>query len=424
MSQSLPGNFRKLTLPQRQSAIAGAFAFSPEETAGINADSGMLDLADIMVESAIGVMPVPLGVATGFLIDGVEYVVPLAVEEPSVIAASSYAAGIVRRAGGFRTWATEPVMSAQVVLEGRYDVETIMKHEPEVRATLEPILAAMERRGGGYRGMEVEAAPSAGCTCVIIHVDVRNAMGANLLNTAAEAVSRVLSGRLGTQRLMAILTNAAEQRRAGAECSIPVERLGRAGFTGEEAARRIALGAQFARENPLRAVTHNKGIMNGVSSLALATGNDTRGIEAAVHAWASRDGVYRGLTEFSVVDGNLVGRWEAPLPFGVVGGAVAVHPAARASLRILGNPDAVTLSRIAAAVGLAQNLAAVYALVTEGIQSGHMRLHCERLAFLAGARGTQIREVAVLLAAGTRHNLDEARTVLNQMQQSTDGRTR
>ncbi len=422
MSQSLPGNLRKLTLPQRRSTIADAFAFSPEESAGIDADSSMLDLADIMVESAIGVMPVPLGVATGFLIDGAEYLVPLAVEEPSVIAASSYAAGIVRRAGGFRTWATEPVMSAQVVLEGRYDAESVMKHEPEVRATLEPILAAMERRGGGYRGMDVEA--SAGCTCVMLHVDVRNAMGANLLNTAAEAASRVLSGRLGTQRLMAILTNAGEQRRAGAECSIPVQRLARAGFSGEEAARRIALGAQFARENYRRAVTHNKEIMNGVTSLALATGNDTRGIEAAVHAWASRDGVYRGLTEFSVVDGNLIGRWEAPLPFGVVGGAVAVHPAARAALKILGNPDAVTLSRIAAAVGLAQNLAAVYALVTEGIQSGHMRLHCERLAFLAGARGTQIREVAALLAAGTRHNLDEARVVLSQVEQSAYGRTR
>jgi hydroxymethylglutaryl-CoA reductase len=374
----LPANFRKLGFAARREALAAAYGEKGLEARPAAGDGDAL--ADSMVESAVGFMPVPLGVATGFLIDGRSYDLPMAVEEPSVIAAASFAATLVAREGGFETWATEPVMSAQVFLEGvpLGREEEIRRREGEIEAELGAFLEAMKRRGGGYRGLELERMEGKDLVRVRLRIDVRDAMGANVLDGAAERAAALLESMSGGRRLMCVVSNDGSERRAGARFAIPVDRLARSGFSGPEAARRIALAAAAAEADPARAVTHNKGIMNGVSALALATGNDTRALEAAAHFWAVRDGRYRPLSGYRVEDGRLQGEIDLPVSLGSVGGSVGLHPRAALALRMLGSPDGQGLRRIAAALGLAQNFAALFALVTEGIQSGHMRLHARK----------------------------------------------
>jgi hydroxymethylglutaryl-CoA reductase len=374
----LPGNFRKLSIAERRAAVSRAYGpFTPDIAKSIGDDA---TIADAMVESAIGFLPVPLGIAAGFIIDGEAYDIPMAVEEPSVIAAATFAARIIGEEGGFSTWATDPLMTAQVFLEnvpkgGESEIE---RREPEIRGELDAVLASMEKRGGGYRGLSVTRTEEAGIVRIDIRVDVRDSMGANLLDTAAERAGDAAARISGGSVLMSILSNDASLRRAGAQFSVPVWRLARAGFSGEETARRIEAASRVALEEPTRAVTHNKGVMNGIDALALATGNDVRAIEAGIHHWACRDGKYRGVTTFQRKGGRLEGSIDAPLVFATVGGSVGFHPAASLALRILRNPDGRRLSRIAAALGLAQNFAALFALVTEGIQAGHMRHHLAR----------------------------------------------
>jgi hydroxymethylglutaryl-CoA reductase len=380
------------------------------------------EISDAMVESAVGCAPIPLGIAEGFLVDGEEVAVPMAVEEPSVIAAAAFAARLVRGGGGFRTWATDPVMRAQVFLEGvsAGGERRLNECEPRVRGHLAAHLASLEKRGGGYRGVQVTRLPGSGVVRVDILIDVRDAMGANRLNTAAELARPLLEETSGGRALMAILTNEARDRLAGAECRLPFSRLDPglpAGMDGRECARRIAAAAAVAREDPSRAVTHNKGIMNGITAVALATMNDTRAVEAGAHAWAARAGRYAGLSRWSAAGGELVGRLELPLALASAGGSVDFHPAARASLRILGFPGGTRLSRIAAAVGLAQNLAALLALVTHGIQKGHMRKHAARLAWLAGARGAEVRALAERLHREGTLDVGAARTLLARLRQ-------
>ena len=392
-------------IESRRRDLQSAFSIGTEEWESLSVTAPLRELADVMVESAVGCLPVPLGVADGFIVDGQEVSIPMAIEEPSVIAAARFAARLVGRDGGFTTWATEPLMAAQVFLEGvSAQGETrLASCAPRVRETLAGPLASLERRGGGFRGIRVARLPSS-TVRVDILVDVRDAMGANRLNTAAELARPALEEAGGGRVLMAILSNAAEERRAGARFALPVDRLAvrlPEGMSAAEAARRIVAGAELAQEDTSRAVTHNKGIMNGISSLALATLNDTRAIEAAAHAWAARGGTYRGLSRYTVEGGALRGEIELPLAFATAGGSVDFHPAARASLAILGNPDARRLARIAAALGLAQNLAALLALVTSGIQQGHMRYHAARQAWRAGARGEEVRLLARELAART-----------------------
>jgi len=371
----LPLNFRKLDFAARRAALervygAGACGLGGMEEAAENR-------VDLMVEAAVGSLPLPLGLATGFLIDGSSYDLPLATEEASVIAAATYAAQLIRSEGGFSTWASDPVMRAQVFLEGVSpggELE-LRGRGAEIGKELEILLGSMRLRGGGYRGLELERVSETGLLRVSILVDVRDAMGANVLNGAAEGMAGSLERLSGGSRLMCILSNDARDRRAGARFEIPAGRLRRGAFSGEEAARRIELASLLAQSDPERAVTHNKGVMNGITALALATGNDTRALEAAVHYWAGRGGSYRGVTTFRRVGEALEGTIELPLALGTVGGSVGLQPAAALSLRILRGPDGRGLCRIAAALGLAQNFAALFALVTEGIQSGHMRLH-------------------------------------------------
>ncbi len=418
---SLPG-FHRHDLEERRDLLGRTVAFEPDEWEAVSVTAPGRELADVMVENAVGCTPVPLGIAEGFLVDGEDVAIPMAVEEPSVIAAAAFGARLVRSAGGFRTWATEPVMRAQVFLEGVDDEgeRRLAAGEPRLRELLAAQLASLQRRGGGFRGVEVARLPGSAAVRVDLLVDVRDAMGANRLDTAAETARPLLEELSGGRALMAILSNAARERLAGAECRLPVRRLAPAlpdGMDGGEAARRIAAAAAIAREDASRAVTHNKGIMNGIASLALATMNDTRAVEAAAHAWAARSGRYTSLSEWSVDGETLVGRLELPLPLASAGGSVEFHPAARASMRILGFPGGVRLGRIGAALGLAQNLAALLALVTRGIQEGHLRKHAARLAWLAGARGAEVRSLAERLSREGAPGVEAARDLLSRMRE-------
>ena len=412
MSRRLPPNLRKLPVTERRLRLRSALDLTDEEW---EASGGpLLELADVMIESAVGVMAVPLGVAPGFLIDGAVRDLPMATEEPSVIAAATYAAAIIRGGGGFSTWADDPVMTAQVLLEGCHtDAPARVEAARErVAAELMQALPRLAARGGGFRDLDVRTLSGCGVLRVHIHVDVRDAMGANLLNTAAEAAGRLLESITGGRILMAILTNSSARRKAGARFSLDPRVLASGGVDGADVAARIVRASRVAQEDPDRAVTHNKGIMNGISALALATGNDTRGIEAAAHAWAARDGGYRGLSVYSMEAERLEGTLELPLPLATVGGGVSVHPTARMALKLLGGPSAVELGRIAAALGLAQNLAALRALVTEGIQAGHMRHHATRVAYQAGARGDELAEVAAVLGEEGVFRVERAREIL------------
>jgi hydroxymethylglutaryl-CoA reductase len=429
--------FRKYGIHRRRELLAAdpSLNLDAEDFAASGQEAELLDLADVMVETAIGFMPVPMGLARNFIIDGQTVHMPMSVEEPSVIAAATYAASIIGRNGGFTTRADEPLTSSYVYLgypDGREPDEAardeicrnIVAAEDRVLETLSEILGPMTRRGGGYRGLEASWLQESRCIRVELIVDVRDAMGANLVNTAAEAISPLMEKLSGGTKLMAILSNQAEKRCASAEFALPFGALQRGSYKGRELAERIVRLWQIADEDPARAVTHNKGIMNGISSLALATANDTRATEAAAHAWAARDGHYRSLSKFWIEGENLRGRLELPLALGTVGGGISFHPVARTALRILGNPSASELSRYAAALGLAQNFSAVSALAGEGIQQGHMRLHSNRLAFSAGARGDEIAKLSAALQESGAYNAEQAAKLLTEIRDGKESNRR
>ena len=364
---------RKRSLTDRRAWWLTASAATPGQARFFEGSGADLDLADLLVENAVGWMPMPLGVASGLVVNGVSHEVPLATEEPSVIAAVSYAASVAARTGGFAAGAADPVMRAQVFLEGSFpDAESRLEdHREALEAEARTHLTSMELRGGGFRRLSFARIEGVGGV-VRLDVDVRDAMGANLLNTVAEAMAPSLEKALGGKRLMAILSNDGSGRPAWAEVKLVID---------PDRARRIALASQVAQVEPQRAVTHNKGIMNGITALALATANDTRALEAAVHTFASVTGSCRGLSRWTVEGEFLKGRIDLPLALATVGGSVGVHPTARMALQLLGNPDSPGLCAIAAALGLAQNFAALNALVGDGIQKGHMALHQRRAAW-------------------------------------------
>ncbi|HAE20806.1 MAG TPA: hydroxymethylglutaryl-CoA reductase, degradative [Spirochaetaceae bacterium] len=426
-ADSLPASFRKLAARERKALWEGLYFDSDDDRAAGNAGNEALELADILVESAVGALTLPLGIASGFLIDGRLLDLPLAVEEPSVIAAAGYAAHIIAGGGGFTTEADEAVMDAYVYLENvSADGERSLSSPPAasaIRARLSAIQGSLEKRGGGLKELSVHRLPDTGLVALELSIDVRDAMGANILNTAAEAVRPLAEELSGGASLMCILSNASPKRLARARFSLPLERLAPycRSYEPGEAARRIELACRLANEDPRRAVTQNKGIMNGIASLAQATLNDTRAVEAAAHAWAARSGHIRSLSHYALREGSLEGSIELPLALGSVGGSVDLHPGAKAALRLLGNPDSRRLARIAAALGLAQNFAALLALVTGGIQQGHMKLHAARLAYKAGARGEDTRKAAELIALKGSYSVDAAREALASLKASRGG---
>ena len=384
---------------QRTSRLKGFYKHSPQQrrdvvVAWAELDDGdrqalaggiALADADILVENVVGLYALPFAIAPNFIIDGRDYLLPLVIEEPSVVAAMANAARLARAGGGFETGSTEPVMIGQIqLLDVPYPdaaIVRIQSRKQELLAKLAHLHPTIRRLGGGPIDLQVhklEDTPAGPMLIVHLLLDTRDAMGANAVNTACETLSPELEAISEGRALLRILSNLSDQRQAWATCRIPLTAFGSEQFSGEAIAQGIVEANAFAYADPYRAATHNKGIFNGIDAVALATGQDWRAIEAGSHAYAARDGQYRSLTEWRVESGHLLGRLQLPLAVGTVGGLTQRHPTVRTALKILGNPDARTLSEIMAAAGLAQNLAALRALVTEGIQRGHMALHNRR----------------------------------------------
>jgi len=392
----IPG-FYKLPIKERLEKVADFAGLTDEEKA-LLLKEGNLDFktADIMIENVIGTMAYPFAVAVNFLINGKDYMVPMVIEESSVVAAASNAAKVMRRDGGIKSVATDPVMIGQIqVIKLRnpwYAKMQIIEHKDEILELAnqqDPILVKL---GGGAKDLEVRVVDSPRGPMVIVHllVDVRDAMGANAVNTMAESVSPFIEKITGGKTHLRIISNLADRRLVRSWVKAYKEDIG-----GEEVVDAIVDAWAFAAADPYRAATHNKGIMNGVIAVALATAQDHRAIEAGAHAYAARFGRYEPLTHWEKdEDGNLVGSLEMPMAVGIVGGATKVHPVAKVALKILGVKTAKELAEVMGAVGLAQNFAALRALATEGIQRGHMKLHARNLAVMAGATGDLIEEVA------------------------------
>ena len=435
--------FYQLSLEQRAETIAAWAQLAPEEMAQLAAGMGVAR-GDKMIENVIGRYDLPLGVATNFTINGRDYLIPLAVEEPSVVAAVSFAARLARAGGGFRTGSTAPIMIGQVQLLGVADHEqasatiAAAKDELLALANTSPTIA---RLGGGPVAIEVRWLPQTPTVpMLVVHLlfDVRDAMGANAINTAVETIAPRLEQLSGGRALLRILSNYTDHRRAWAEVVIPAHAFATQEDDGKAVIQGIAHANALAVADPYRAATHNKGILNGVDAVAIATGNDWRAIEAGAHAYAARNGQYAALTDWRAVDDVvtlppasayvgedgtvalpegvtmplLYGRLEMPLAVGTVGGATRAHPVAQIAMKILGVGSARELSEVMAAVGLAQNLAALRALVTDGIQRGHMALHARQMAAAAGAQGADVDWVARQLVAEGQIRVERARELL------------
>lgn len=392
---------RNRSVEERRSTVAEALGASGEALAPL-IDGGLdVERADRMIEHVIGQIGIPVGVATNFIVNGREVLVPMATEEPSVVAAASNIARMARERGGFTTSSTAPVMQAQIHVVDVADVHGARLRILEEREALMSLADEQDPKlvefGGGVRDLVVRIVEREGRRHLVAHllVDVRDAMGANAVNTMAEAISGRVAELAGGRPLLRILTNKADLRLSRARVVIPAEMLG-----GAEIVDNMIEGARLAEDDPYRAATHNKGIMNGISAVVLATGNDTRAVEAGAHSHAVKDGHYGSLSRFErSAEGDLVATLELPLAVGLVGGATKTHPAARAAVAITEVQSAQELAELICAVGLAQNVAAVRALAAEGIQQGHMALHARNVAVAAGAEGAEIDEVASRLVA-------------------------
>lgn len=415
--------FSKASPAERIEKLAQAGLLSEEglQTVRDN-DTLPLSLANEMVENVLGTLALPFGIAPGFQIDDQEIQVPMVTEEPSVIAAASYAAGLIKRSGGFQTQVHKRQMIGQVAL---YDVSNKEKASQAITEAKEELLQlanqaypSIVKRGGGARDLWTEE--KGGFLICYLSVDPKEAMGANMLNTMLEALVDPLEELSGGQGLMAILSNLATDALVTARCHIDYRFLSRDPKEAAEIAQKIALASQLAAVDPYRAATHNKGIFNGIDAVVLATGNDWRAIEAGGHTYASRSGQALGLSnwmdhpEQQVLEGQLT----LPMPIATKGGSIGLNPSVQVAHELLGNPDAQTLARIIVSVGLAQNFAALKALVSTGIQHGHMKLQAKSLALLAGATPSEVAPVVQALLEDKPFNLEKAQAVLEEIRQS------
>lgn len=414
-------NMRAMTPAERLAAVVEAAGLSADDRARLEATNALpLQTADGMIENVFGRFELPMGVATNFTINGQDRLIPMAVEEPSVVAAASYMARIARDCGGFHASTTDPIMRAQVQI---LDVTDPHGARQRILAARDELIEAANSRdkvlvglGGGCRDIEVhvfETSPRGPMVVAHLLVDVRDAMGANTVNTMAEYLAPRLAELAGGTSRLRILSNLADRRLARAWVRVTPEALTTKATDGAEMIEGILDAQALAVVDPYRAATHNKGIMNGIDPVIVATGNDWRAIEAGAHAWAAKDGRYTSLTTWEKDrDGNLVGTLEMPMAVGIVGGATKTHPLAATALRIAGVTSASELAQIAVVVGLAQNMAALRALATEGIQRGHMALHARNIAIVAGAEGAEIDEIARQLAADHDVRVERAKEIL------------
>jgi len=417
----IPG-FYNLPLAERLEALRQVGQLDEADIAALSGAAGLkADQADHMIENAIGVFALPLGIGLNFLVSGREVIVPMAIEEPSVVAGASFMAKLARAGGGFITESTPPEMIGQIQLLDVPDLQAallaIIDQKDVLLAEAAEIDPLLQKLGGGPRDLEVRLimeSPIGPFLVVHLIYDVRDAMGANAVNTAVERLAPRIEALTGGRVHLRILSNLADRRLARARCTIPLSELGFGEYTAEQVRDGIIEAWAFAAADPYRAATHNKGIMNGVDAVVIATGNDWRAIEAGAHAYAARGGRYTSLSTWGRDEqGNLTGSLEMPMAVGIVGGSTKVHPAARAALKLMGVSQASELAEICAAVGLAQNLAALRALATEGIQRGHMSLHARQVAISAGAQGEQIERLAAQLVAEQVVRIDRAEEILN-----------
>lgn len=422
-------NFFRMSVGERIAALHQRGLLSDDDVRLLASGEHTLRLpvADKMIENVVGVFGLPLGYALNFLIDGRDYVVPLVVEEPSIVAGLSGAARIARLSGGYQTETTDPILIGQVQAVNIDDLDRaeadLLARREEIVALANSLHPKMQARGGGALDIEVfrHHAPEDGRDMLVLHllVDTRDAMGANLVNTMCEGIASLVETITGGKVFLRILSNLTDRALARATVRIPAKNLEGKGYTGEQVRDGIILANDFALVDPYRAATHNKGIMNGVDAVALATGNDWRAIESAAHAYAARSGRYRGLTRWYANEaGDLVGEIEMPMKVGTVGGSLETNPSVRINHRLLGSPNARTLAGVMAAVGLAQNFAALRALSTDGIQQNHMTLHARSVASTAGVPEALFDSVVEALIESGEIKVWKAREIVGNLQRS------
>ena len=418
--ESRISGFHRLSVPERQDELARRWSLQPEEIADLRNEAPLsLSRAARLTENTIGIYALPMGVALNFRVDGRDRLVPMVTEEPSVIAAASNAARLALDGGGFRCTSDPSCMIAQIQL---IDVPNPQAAKDSIQAAREKLMAridelapGMARRGGGARDIDVRILPAPlehTFVVVHLHIDVGDAMGANAINTIAEQLSPEIAALSGGTAHLRILSNLPDRRVSRAEALYTFDALAMPGRSGREVARAIELASLFAEADPYRAATHNKGIMNGVDAVAIATGNDWRALEASAHAFAARSGTYTALSTWRVTDKGLQGQIEIPIAVGVVGATVDGNPRARLALKLLSCEKATELASVMAAVGLAQNFGAVRALATEGIQKGHMARHARAVAAGAGVPDDRVEEIATLLIEKGEIKIEAARRLL------------
>lgn len=411
--------FYEMSLDERLSLVASKSNLTKNEISTVVNQPLPFDKIDRMVENAVGSFSLPLGIATNFVINGKEYLVPMAIEEPSVIAAASHAAKLAKSSGGFKASAESSIMRGQIQVTNLLDIkkaiQVISKNKESLLRTVNSIAKNVKALDLKTRIVENEI-DGTKMLAAELYVDCKDSMGANTINSMCELLGPEIEQKTSGKVILKILSNYATERIATSKATFKKEELG-----GTDIVDRILSAFAFAFSDTYRAVTHNKGIMNGIDAVSIATGQDFRAIEAAAHAYASRDGKYRSLTTFSKSsNGDLVGRIEIPLSVGIVGGISIVHPVARMGLKILGVKSASELACVIASAGLAQNLAAIRALSTEGIQKGHMKLHAKNIAVAAGATGKLVDIVSETMYKQSEISLDSARRILQDLRHSRD----
>lgn len=415
----LPG-FAKLSPTERIEALLKEGLLTWDEAQILKEQQGLpLSIADQLTENVLSTFDLPFSLAPYFLINGQDYVLPMVTEEPSVVAAASYAAKLIQRSGGFTTQVHQRQMIGEIALTDVRDVEMASKRILEDKKTLLQLAneayPSIVKRGGGARDLWVEN--KGDFLIVYLAVDPKEAMGANMLNTMLEALTEPIQKLSGGQVLMAILSNLATRSLVSARCAIDFKALSRDPEEATAIAQRMELASQLAQVDPYRAATHNKGIFNGIDALVLATGNDWRAIEAGAHAYAAQSGPYKGLSRWKSQpeEKKLYGEITLPMPVATKGGSIGLNPTVQVSHRLLGEPSAIELAGIIASLGLAQNFAALKALVTTGIQAGHMKLQARSLALLAGAKEEEVPRLVSQLLENKPFNLEKAQTLLQEL---------
>lgn len=419
----LTKDFRHLSRPEKINQLK-EHGWIKEQSEQILLNNSEIDkeLLENLIENVIGQGTLPVGVLPEIIVNGKSYAVPMMIEEPSVVAAASYGAKLFNKSGGLKIVKSDNIKLGQIVFDDVADTKQLSKDifalESEIHQVADQVYPSILKRGGGYQKIEIDEFPEESMLSLKVHIDTRDAMGANIINTILEGISHYLEEQLSdTNILMSILSNYSTTSVISIQGKIAVSDLEKSNVSGEDVAHRMERASVLAHIDPYRAVTHNKGVMNGISSVVLASGNDTRSVEAGAHAYASKDGQYRSLTtwKYDREEQYLVGTIELPLTLGIIGGSIDLLPISKFTLDLLSVESAQELAHIVAAVGLAQNFSACRALVSEGIQHGHMNLHYKSLAIKIGAKGTEIHLITEALKNMDKPNLETAQALLYEM---------